>query len=74
MSRWSLNGFKVVVTGLSRAILCPAPGSTKGLGRACAAEMLTLGAHVAPRLLEARRRGSEVITARKQEEVEVRSL
>ncbi|CAJ1352979.1 unnamed protein product [Effrenium voratum] len=46
MSRWSLDGFKVVVTG-----------STKGLGRACAAEMLALGAEV-------------VITARKPAEVE----
>eukprot|EP00913_Durusdinium_trenchii_P033597 g31450.t1 len=44
-ARWSLEGFKAVVTG-----------STKGLGRACAAEMLALGA--------------EVITARKPEEVE----
>ena len=46
MSRWSLSGFKVVVTG-----------STKGLGRACAAEMLTLGAEV-------------VVTSRKAAEVE----
>lgn len=46
MSRWSLSGFKVVVTG-----------STKGLGRACAQEMLSLGAEV-------------VITSRKATEVE----
>ncbi|CAE7407656.1 unnamed protein product [Symbiodinium natans] len=45
-SRWSLEGFKVVVTG-----------STKGLGLACAQELLQLGAEV-------------VITARKAAEVE----
>eukprot|EP00929_Paragymnodinium_shiwhaense_P041440 TRINITY_DN21518_c0_g1_i1.p1 TRINITY_DN21518_c0_g1~~TRINITY_DN21518_c0_g1_i1.p1 ORF type:complete len:326 (+),score=81.96 TRINITY_DN21518_c0_g1_i1:72-1049(+) len=34
-ARWSLEGFRVVITG-----------STKGLGYACAEEMLGLGAHV----------------------------
>eukprot|EP00931_Biecheleriopsis_adriatica_P007401 TRINITY_DN108690_c0_g1_i1.p1 TRINITY_DN108690_c0_g1~~TRINITY_DN108690_c0_g1_i1.p1 ORF type:complete len:269 (+),score=61.49 TRINITY_DN108690_c0_g1_i1:59-865(+) len=45
-SRWSLQGFRAVVTG-----------STKGLGKACAAEMIMLGAEV-------------VITARNAAEVE----
>ncbi|CAE8633305.1 unnamed protein product, partial [Polarella glacialis] len=45
-SRWSLQGFRAVVTG-----------STKGLGRACAEEMLRLGAEV-------------VVTARNSAEVE----
>eukprot|EP00930_Biecheleria_cincta_P059457 TRINITY_DN45191_c0_g1_i1.p1 TRINITY_DN45191_c0_g1~~TRINITY_DN45191_c0_g1_i1.p1 ORF type:complete len:283 (-),score=49.26 TRINITY_DN45191_c0_g1_i1:65-880(-) len=44
--RWSLKGFRVVVTG-----------STKGLGHACAAELMALGAEV-------------VVTARKPAEVD----
>eukprot|EP00933_Yihiella_yeosuensis_P081406 TRINITY_DN95003_c0_g1_i1.p1 TRINITY_DN95003_c0_g1~~TRINITY_DN95003_c0_g1_i1.p1 ORF type:complete len:299 (-),score=58.89 TRINITY_DN95003_c0_g1_i1:463-1359(-) len=50
-SRWSLKNFRVVITG-----------STKGLGRACAAEFLGLGAEV----VVSSRNAAEVETAVKE--------